>query len=132
MATGSSATKTESVQNAKKQLQKFLRRLGTAPTKILQEEAQTLKAEIISETPYATGKLEKSIRVSVAKDKRRPGLNASASALSSWGYNYASIQHEREDFNHPIKGKAHYISDPFARATKRIERRLLKELKPNA
>lgn len=126
---GSSATFTQSVQDAKKQLQRFLRKLETVPTRILQEEAQTLKAEIIAEVPYETGKLESSVRVSVSKDKKRPGLNASASARSPGGYNYAGIQHEREDFQHPIKGKAHFISDPFKRATQRIEKRMREELR---
>lgn len=128
---GGSATSTKSVQDAKKQLQKFLRKLDTVPAKILQEEAQRLKAEIIAETPYDTGKLEASVRVSVAKDKKRPGLNASASARSPGGYNYAGIQHERVDFKHPVKGKAHYISDPFKRTTERIEKRMRKELDPD-
>lgn len=128
---GSSATSQRSVQNAKKQLQGFLKKLDTLPTKIIQEEAVKLKAEIIAETPYDTGKLEASVRVSVSKDKRRPGLNASASARSPQGYDYAGIQHEREDFNHPKKGKAHYISDPFKRATERIEQRLSREVTLN-
>lgn len=125
---GSSATSQKSVQDAKKQLQRFLRKLETVPTRILQEEAQQLKAEIIAETPYETGKLEASVKVTVSRDKRRPGLNASASARSPQGYDYADIQHERADFTHPIKGKDHFISDPFQRATKRIERRLREEL----
>lgn len=125
---GSSATSIKSVQDAKKQLQRFLRKLDTVPTQILQEEAQKLKAEIIAETPYETGKLEASVKVTVSRDKRRPGLNASASARSPSGYNYAGIQHEREDFTHPIKGKAHFISDPFQRATQRIEKRMREEL----
>lgn len=129
MAKGSSATSTKSVQDAKKNLQKFLRKLDTVPTKVLEQEAQTLYAEIIAEVPHDTGKLEQSVRVSVSRDKKRPGLNASASARSSKGYNYAGIQHEREDFQH-TKGKAHYISDPFRRSTKRIMRKLRKELKP--
>lgn len=128
---GSSATSTQSVQEAKRQLQRFLRKLETVPTQILQDEAQQLKAEIIAETPYKTGKLEASVKVTVSRDKKRPGINASASAISLKGYNYAGIQHEREDYEHPIKGKAHYISDPFDRAIKRIEKRLLKELNPN-
>ncbi|MCM1233020.1 MAG: HK97 gp10 family phage protein [Ruminococcus flavefaciens] len=125
---GSSATSTQSVQNAKRQLQKFLRKLDTIPTQILQDEAQKLKAEIIAETPYETGKLESSVRVTVSRDKRRPGLNASALARSTSRYNYAGIQHEREDFAHPVKGKAHFISDPFKRATERIEKRMREEL----
>lgn len=124
---GFSATNTQSVQDAKKRLQRFLKKLETIPTQILEEEAQTLKAEIIAEVPYDTGKLERSVRVSVAKDKRRPGLNASASARSPSGYDYAGIQHENTGYHHD-KGKAHYISDPFERATKRIENRFREEL----
>jgi hypothetical protein len=126
---GSSATSLKSVQDAKKNLTAFLKKLDTVPTEILQDEVQTLYAEVIAEVPYKTGKLERSVKVSVAKDKRRPGLNVSASARSSNGYNYAGIQHENEEYEHPIKGKAHYISEPFERATKRIEERMRKELK---
>lgn len=128
---GSSATSQKSVQDAKKQLQKFLRKLETKPVQILQDEAGRLKSEIIAETPYDTGKLESSVRVSVARDKKRPGLNASASARSKGGYNYAGIQHENTKFKHPVKGKAHFISDPFKRATRRIEKKILEELSLN-
>lgn len=127
---GFSATSTRSVQDAKKSLQKFLKKLETVPTQILEEEAQQLKAEIIAEVPYDTGKLEQSVRVSVSKDKRRPGIHASASAKSSTGYDYAGIQHEHTGYQHD-KGKAHYISDPFNRAVKRIETRLREELTPD-
>ena len=121
MSRGSSATKQASVQEAKKRLQKFLRQQQTVPTEVLQEERAVLYAEILKEVPYSTGALERSVKVTVARDKRRPGLNASASARSSRGYNYAGIQHENEDFVHPKPGaKDHFISDPFKRATERI------------
>ena len=129
MSRGSSATVTESVQSAKKQLQKFLKSLDTIPTDILEEERPILYSEIIADVPYATGKLEKSVRVTVAKDKRRPGLNASASAIAKNGYNYAGIQHEEESFKHPKKGKAHYISDPFEKCTKRIRTKMQSRIK---
>lgn len=130
MTTGSSATSQQSVQQAKKTLTRFLKKLDTLPSKILQEEAQTLKAEIISETPHDTGKLERSVRVSVSKSKRRPGINASASAINvKTGYNYAGIQHEHTGYRHP-KGKAHFISDPFYRAVERIEERFAEEVVP--
>ena len=129
MRKGSSATKLESVQSAKKQLQKFLKSLDTVPKDILEEERPVLYSEIIAEVPYDTGKLERSVKVTVAKDKRRPGLNASASARSERGYNYAGIQHENESFQHPKKGKAHYISDPFERCTKRIRNKRRRRLK---
>lgn len=128
MTRGSSATRQESVQEAKKKLRTFLKTLDTVPTEILQTEAPILYAEIISEVPYDTGKLERSVRVKVARDKRRPGINASASAISSRGYNYAGRQHEDENLNHPIKGKAHYISDPFERCIQRIQQQMEEKL----
>lgn len=125
---GSSATSQQSVQDAKKRLTKFIRTLETVPTKILEEEAIKIQAEAKSETPFKTGKLEDSVRVKVSKDRRRPGLLISASARSG-GYNYAGIQHENTQFKHPIKGKAHYLKDPFDRGTDRIIRRLRREVK---
>lgn len=128
MKRGASATSQKSVQDAKKHLQKFLRKLDEVPKDILQEEAQTLYSEIIAEVPYDTGALEKSVKVSVSRDKKRPGLNASASARSKKGYNYAGIQHE-EVFEHSKSGaKDHYISDPFKRAIERITEKMRKRL----
>lgn len=131
MSIRGSATSQQSVQQAKRTLTKFLKKLDTLPSEILQEEAQTLKAEIIAETPYETGKLERSVRVVVSKDKRRPGINASASAFNAaTGYNYAGIQHEHRGYRHP-KGKAHFISDPFKRTIERIEERFAEEVVPD-
>lgn len=129
MNRGSSATSQESVQAAKKRLQRLLKSLDTMPTRILAEEAPILKSEIIAEVPYDTGKLESSVRVSVARDKRRPGLNASASARSKSGYNYAGIQHENEAFKHSKDGaKAHFISDPLNRCIDRIQEKMRQHL----
>lgn len=120
---GFSATSTNSVKDAKRELTSFLKTLQTVPNQVLEEEAKQIYAEAISETPYETGKLEKSVYVRVSRDKRRPGLVAGASARDH-GYNYAGIQHENTSFKHPVKGKAHYISDPFKRGIQRIERKL--------
>ena len=131
MSRGSSATSQQSVQDAKKRLQKFIKSLDTVPTQILNEEAPILLSEIIAEVPYKTGKLESSVRVSVVRDKRRPGLNASASALSKSGYNYAGIQHENDEFRHTKPGaKAHFISDPLNRCIDRIQEKMRRRLKP--
>lgn len=130
MSRGASATTQKSVQDAKKRLQKFLKAQETIPTEVLRDEAPKLYVDIIAEVPYETGKLESSVKVSVARDKRRPGLNASASARSKRGYNYAGIQHENTSFQHPKSGaKAHYISDPFNRATDRIIKKIKRKLK---
>ena len=126
---GSSATSQKSVQRAITNLTKFVKALDTVPLEELEVSAQTIKAEAIAQTPYETGKLEKSVYVLVSRDKKRPGLRAGASALSSKGYNYAGIQHENENFEHPIKGKAHYISDPFKKEVANLKRRIRRRLK---
>lgn len=131
MSRGAFATYQESVQSAKKRLQKFIKTLDTVPTQILNEEAPTLRSEIIAEVPYKTGKLESSVKVSVARDKRRLGLNASASAISKSGYNYAGIQHENDEFKHTKSGaKAHFISDPLNKCIDRIQEKMRNRLKP--
>lgn len=128
-----SATSRKSVQDARKNLTKFLKTLDTVPVEELEKSAQKIKAEAIAQTPYETGKLEKSVYVRVSRDKRRPGLVAGASASARDNdYNYAGIQHEETSYEHPIKGKAHYISDPFNKEVANLKRRLKRRLKvPN-
>ena len=123
-----SATVTKSVQKAKKNLTKFLKELDTVPVQELERSAQTIKAEAIAQTPYKTGKLERAVYVRVSRNKRQPGLVAGASAKAN-GYDYAGIQHEATQFDHPIKGKAHYISDPFNEEVRKLKRRLRRKLK---
>lgn len=126
-----SATTSRSLVQAKKNLTKFLKTLDTVPVEELEKSAQTIKAEAIAQTPYRTGKLESSVYVRVSRNKRQPGLVAGASAKDH-GYDYAGVQHENTAFEHPIKGKAHYISDPFNKEVKNLKRRLRRKLKvPN-
>lgn len=128
MSKGTSATSRESVQNARKNLTKFIKTLDTVPTEELERSAQIIKANAIAKVPYKTGKLEHSIYVRVAKDKRRPGIVAGASARSSKGYNYAGIQHENETYHHD-KGQAHFISEPFNEEVEKLEERIRRRLK---
>lgn len=123
-----SATSVARVQAAKKRLTKFLKTLDTVPLEELEKTAQAIKVKAIAQAPYKTGKLEQSIYVRVSRDKRRPGLVAGASAKSS-GYDYAGIQHENTQYRHLIKGKAHYISDPFNQEVTNLKRRLRRKLK---
>ena len=125
---GASATSTRSVQDARKNLTAFLKKLDTVPTEELEKSAQRIKAEAIAKVPYRTGKLERSIYVRVAKDKKRPGIVAGASARSKSGYNYAGIQHENENYHHD-KGQAHFISEPFNAEVERLKRRIQRRLK---
>lgn len=124
-----SATSQKSVQNAIKNLERFARDLNSIPVEEFQKSAQIIKEKAIAKTPYKTGKLEHSVYVIVSKNKKRPGLRAGASARSPQGYNYAGIQHENEEFNHPIKGEAHFISNPFEEEVTDLKRRLTEELK---
>lgn len=124
-----SATVTQSVKDAKRELSRFIKTLDSVPKKILKEEAPKIYAEAIAETPYDTGKLENSVYVKVSQSKSSPGLVAGASAKSLKGYDYSGIQHENTKFHHPIKGKAYYISDPFRRGTVRIMKRFDKEVR---
>lgn len=129
MSKGRSATSQKSVQDAVKNLTRFLRKLDTIPQQELERSAITLKAEEIAQAPYREGKLERSIYVLVSRDKTRPGLRTGASACSASGYNYAGIQHENTDYAHPVKGKAHFISDPFEAEIADLKKRLQRELK---
>ena len=129
MSKGGSATSQQSVQNAIKDLTRFIKKLDTVPARELSESASVMKAEMIAQAPYKTGKLERSVYVEVSKSRDKPGLRAGASARSTSGYNYAGIQHENVDFEHPIKGKAFYIRDPFMAETAKLKERLREELK---
>lgn len=124
----SSATATKSLKDAKKKLTKFLKTLDTLPTTELAKSADRIYTDAVAQTPYKTGKLENAIYVSVSKSRSKPGIVAGASAKSH-GYDYAGIQHENTDFKHPIKGKAHYISDPFNQEVKRLQRRIRRKLR---
>ena len=125
---GASATSQKSVQDARKNLTAFLKQLDTVPREELEKSAQHIKSEAIAKVPYKTGKLERAIYVRVAKDKKRPGIVAGASARSKDGYNYAGIQHENENYRH-TKGQAHFISEPFNAEVKRLKRRIQRRLK---
>lgn len=125
---GRSATSTSSVKDAVKNLRAYLKTIDSVPQEELQKSAEKILSEAIARVPYKTGKLERSIYVRVSGDKRRGGLVAGASARASNGYNYAGIQHENENFNHPIKGEAHYISGPFNEEVERLKARLRKRL----
>ena len=130
MRKGASATSQQSVQKAIKRLTGFLKTVEDVPVEELEKTAIAIKAKAVAQAPYKTGKLERSIYVRVLKDKQRPGLRAGASARSNKGYNYAGIQHENTDFEHPIKGKAHFISDPFNQEVTNMQRRIRRRLKP--
>lgn len=106
-------------------LKRFLHRQEVLPLAVLESEAPGLEAEIFAQTPKDTGQLEQSVDVTVYQlSGSKCMLWAKAHAFSPTGYDYSDIQHDNEAFHHPVKGKAHYISDPFQEAVERIEDRL--------
>ena len=123
-----SASSLKSIQDAKKRLTKFLKTLETVPIDELERTAERIYPEAVAQVPYSTGKLESSIYVRVSRSKTKPGLITGASAIEH-GYDYAAIQHENENYEHPIKGKAHYISDPFKKEVALMRRRIRRRLR---
>lgn len=129
MSKGFSATGTRSVQNAIAKLRRFQKDIEEIPYEEMQKSAEKIYAEAIAKVPYKTGKLERSIYVRVSQDRRRGGIVAGASAISKNGYDYAGIQHENTSYNHPVKGQAHYISEPFEKEIRNLQRRIRRRLK---
>lgn len=130
MKIGFSATKGESAMDARDRMAKYVKQLGGVASEVLEEERKTIYSEVVAEVPFSSGKLASSIRVTVSRSQRRPGINASASARSRKGYNYAGIQHENEEFFHPNGRKAHFLSDPMDRSSARLMRTLPRKLRP--
>lgn len=118
----------EGLAEARKSLAQFIKTLGTVPTQVLSEEAPKIQQVARLRTPVDSGKLKNSVKVKVSKDKRRPGLLASASALHN-GYDYAYIQHENEEYNHPRGGQAKFLESAYNEGVERIKRRLSQEVK---
>lgn len=119
----------KSIDRAIRNLNKFLNSLESVPSEELDRTASQIKAKAIAQTPYRTGVLERSVYVDVVKDSTQQTIIAGASAKSERGYDYAGIQHENTTFNHPVKGKAHYISDPFKQEVSNMKRRIRRRLK---
>lgn len=119
----------KSVDRAIRNLNKFLNSLESVPSEELDRTASQIKAKAIAQTPYRTGVLERSVYVDVVKDSTQQTIIAGASAKSERGYDYAGIQHENTTFNHPVKGKAHYISDPFKQEVYNMKRRIRRRLR---
>ena len=116
------------LSEASKHLTRFLRTVETVPTQILLEEAPRIEETAKIRTPEKTGKLKKSVKVRVSRDKRRPGLYAQASARNR-GYDYALIQHENLSYNHPNGGQAKFLESAFVEGVERIERRIEQEVR---
>ena len=119
----------KSIDRAIRNLNKFLNSLESVPSAELYRTASQIKAKAIAQTPYRTGALERSVYVDVVKDSTQQTIIAGASANSERGYDYAGIQHENTAFNHPVKGKAHYISDPFKQEVYNMKRRIRRRLR---
>lgn len=120
------------LKKAKDKLTNMLKTLDEFEGAELEKVRANIHTKAIAQTPYKSGKLEASVYVRISRQKGRPGLVAGARANApKTGYNYAVIQHENTTFNHPIKGKAHYLSDPFRQEVdnfiKRMKRRLAKK-----
>lgn len=87
----------------------FLRKCDEIQTVDLDTLAAQVQARAKQLAPYKTGRLESGTYARRSDNKRKPGIVAGAVAMSA-GYNYAPIQHENTEFNHPIKGEARFVA----------------------
>lgn len=126
MKTGVAGLK--SIKSAKKSLDRFIRDSGT----IQDQELDVLVAEaypkMLAMTPYKTGKLESGVYCRRSHSIRNRGVVAGAVAMSN-RYNYAPKQHEDTTLNHPIKGEAHFISEPLQDAIASYMRRVKERMR---
>ena len=106
-----------SIKYYQDELKELSRKCVSSPVKIFREEAKEMKIECQARVPLKTGRLQSSIYVIVDTKPGNCKIRAGAKAVNpNDGYNYAPIQHENEDYNHPIKGEAHFISEPLRKA----------------
>lgn len=117
----------DSVKQCRSDLQKFARQVDIVQEQELDELSSEMLAEMQRRTPYESGKLESGVYCRRSNSAKTKGIVAGATAMNK-GYNYAVVQHENEEFEHPIKGEAHFVSEPFREGVDRfisnIKRRL--------
>lgn len=119
----------KSINDAKKGLRKVLRQVDS----VTQQELETMRVNVetaaIAQVPVDTGRLQRSIRVRISRDKTRPGINVSAVAYDpETGENYAPDQHENLRYRHTV-GKAHFLSDPLEHETEEFKVRMKGRMK---
>ena len=123
-----STEKIKSFVNAQKRLRKYLKTLDTVPMHELERAATQMYPKMVAQTPYKTGKLERSVYTKVTGRGKKAMITAGASATSGT-YDYAAIQHEETSYSHPVKGKAYYIRDPWNQEIRNMKRRIARKLK---
>ena len=80
-----------------------LRHLSSRKASALQAAIEELKEESVQQCPKDTGELAASVQTEVSEED----------ATISYNTEYAVIQHERMDYDHPHGGKAKYLEDPM-------------------
>lgn len=123
-----STEKLKSFVNAQKRLRQYLKTLDAVPMHELERAAEQMYPKMVAQTPYKTGKLERSVYAKATGSGKKAMLVAGASATAGT-YDYAAIQHEETSYQHPVKGKAHYIRDPWNQEIRSMKRRIARKLK---
>lgn len=101
----------------KQDLRNVLKRERTLGGQVLQRIADEMYIKTQALVPVKTGELKNSIIVKVSKSPRYPGIIAVATARNiRTNYDYALMQEEREDYQHPNGGQAHFLAEPFEEA----------------
>ena len=116
-------TRSVRLSQIKQSLRDILKNERTLGGKELQRIADEMYDKTQALVPVKTGALKESIIVKVSKSPRYPGIIAVATARNpKTGYDYALMQEEREDYQHPNGGQAHFLAEPFEEAVEEFFR----------
>lgn len=113
----------ESIAQAKKDLNRFIKTTDSIQEQELNQLVSEALPEMLQKTPYREGTLESGVYCRRSGSKQNKGVVAGAVAMHK-GYNYAVIQHENTAYKHPVKGQAHFISEPLQKAVENFIRRV--------
>lgn len=113
------------LREIKNDLRQMLKEHRTLALRELEETADYIWQEAYARVPVRTGELQDSIQVDISRSPRYPGIIATAEAHNTkTGYDYARIQEENEEYEHPNGGQAHYLEEPFREGVEDFYRRM--------
>jgi hypothetical protein len=115
------------IREAKQKLARFAREVDSVTNEEIDYFSRQVEAKAKALAPFETGRLEKSIVVRRHLGRDRKEVVVRAKAMHK-GYDYAPIQHENTAYNHPIKGQAKFIEEPFNQEYRNMVRRIKRRL----
>lgn len=139
MAGGSNSINILGIEEVKRGFEFNAARMVAAINSALYAAANDILTSANDLVPIETGNLKSTGVVSTngvqntvpSPTELRPKIDVSfgGKTTGSEGANYAAIQHERLDYNHPQGGQAKYLEQPFLEETSRWPAKLLNRIR---